>query len=453
MDEKALSNSRDLLFSNRDIRRLLTPLIIEQFLSILVGMLDTLMVSSAGEAAISGVTLVNEVNFLIITLTASLATGGAVVASQFLGAKKRAEANRTASQLVLIAGICGLLLMFLALIGRRAILNFLYGSAAPDVLDNAVTYFWITALSFPMLGLYNACAAVFRTINRTNVTMWVSFLMNGINVIGNYIGVYMLHLGVTGVAWPSFLSRTVAAVILFIMAMNRKNALFVSLSGIFHWNGRIIRKIISIAVPNGIENGLFQLGRVLVASIVSTYGTAMIAANGVANSIYTLLIISSSALNIGIVPVVGRCVGADDYEQARYYIRKFWCLVMALILLNGALVWLALPSLLHYYNISPEGALLVRRIILISIFALTVFQAPAFTLPNAIRAAGDAKYTMVVGILSMFLVRISGAYLLGTLLGLHVFGVFLAMYLDWVCRSIFYLIRYRSGKWTRYRIV
>ncbi len=446
-------NIRKKTFSGKDLRKLLIPLIVEQFFAMLVGMLDTLMVSSAGEAAISGVTLVNEVNFLVITVMAALAAGGAVVASQYYGAKKLETARRTASQLVLLAAAAGLTLMAIALTGRRFIIEGLYGSASQDVLDNAVTYFWITALSFPMLGIYNACAAVFRTISRTNVTMWVSFLMNGLNIAGNYVGVYILHLGVAGVAWPSFLSRTVSAVILFIMAMNQKNPIYITPSRIIRWEGNIVRQIVKIAVPNGIENGLFQLGRILVASIAASYGTTLIAANGVANSIYTLLIICGSALNIGVVTVVGQCVGAGDFDQARYYTRKFLLLVTGLQVANGIAVWLMLPVLLHFYSISAAGAALVRRIILMSLFTLTGLNAISFTLPNAIRAAGDAKYTMVVGILSMFLVRITGSYLLGTVAGLHVIGLFLAMYLDWAARAICFVHRYRSGKWTKYRLV
>ena len=272
-------------------------------------------------------------------------------------------------------------------------------------------------------------------------------------IAGNYVGVYILHLGVAGVAWPSFLSRTVSAVILFIMAMNQKNPIYITPSRIIRWEGNIVRQIVKIAVPNGIENGLFQLGRILVASIAASYGTTLIAANGVANSIYTLLIICGSALNIGVVTVVGQCVGAGDFDQARYYTRKFLLLVTGLQVANGIAVWLMLPVLLHFYSISAAGAALVRRIILMSLFTLTGLNAISFTLPNAIRAAGDAKYTMVVGILSMFLVRITGSYLLGTVAGLHVIGLFLAMYLDWAARAICFVHRYRSGKWTKYRLV
>ena len=441
------------MFSNRDLAKLLTPLIIEQFFAMFVGMLDTLMVSSAGEAAISGVSLVNEVNFLMFTILAALGGGGSVVAAQYLGARRPKEANRAASQLMMLGTIFGLALMALCLIGRRWILETLYGSASEDVIDAAVTYFWITALSFPLLGIYNSSTAIYRIINRTQVTMWVSLLMNLINVSGNYFCIYHLHMGVAGVAWPTTISRTVAALIMAVLAFHKKNPVHADLPDVFSWHQMILKKIISIALPNGIENGLFQIGRVIVASIVATYGTTMIAANGVANSLYNLIIIVSVGINLGIVTVVGRCVGANRYDQARYYTRKLMILNLFLSALNGLAVWITLPLFLQFYSISPEGADVVRQVIFYSCFTVALLNPHSFTLPNAIRAAGDAKYTMIVGVLSMFLARITGAYLMGTLLGLKVVGIYLAMYLDWVVRAIFFYLRYRSGKWTRFRLV
>lgn len=451
MSKTASENSR--LFSNSDLRKLILPLMVEQFLAMLVGMIDTMMVSSVGEEAISGVTLVNEVNFLMITILAALATGGTVVVSQYLGAEKPTTANLAASQLFMAAAVFGLILMGISLAGKRAILAFLYRSLEPAVMKAAVTYFGITALSFPFLAIYNSTAALYRAMNKTRTTMWVSILMNTINVIGNYFGVYVFHMGVAGVAWPTLLSRAIAGVIMTRLAFNNKNEIYIVLRNIFAWKPKIMKKILRIALPNGIENGLFQLGRVLVSSIIATYATYEIAANGVANSIATMGVLCSVSINLATIPVIGKCVGADDYGQARYYLKKLMLLNMTLSIANTLALLFLSPFILSLYTITPEAEEIVMTVVRIQCITIPLMHAAGFTLPNALRAAGDANYTMIVGVTSMFCARIGGAYVMGTILGLHVVGAFLAMYLDWIVRIICFVIRYRSGKWTRYRLV
>lgn len=441
------------MFSNAQLRRLIFPLLIEQLLAMLVGMVDTVMVSSAGEAAISGVSIVNDLNNLVIALLSALAGGGAVIVSQYLGHGDRELTRKAASQLVMIAFVISTVLGLFCVAFHTGILQVLYGSVEADVMMSAKEYFWITALSFSFLGVYNSAAALFRSMNETRSTMNVSILMNVINVIGNYIGVYVLHLGAAGVAWPTLISRIVAAVVMVGMAFNPRRAISIAWNDILAWNRELIRKILSIAVPNGIENGLFQLGKVIVSIFVATYGTSQIAANGVSNSLSTLCYVSEMAIQLASVTVIGQCVGANDYEQAEYYVHKLIRIAWIMAAVNNLLVYLAMPYALSLYSLSSETLKIAETILTMECIAVTTIHAPAFVLPTCIRAAGDAKYTMYVGVGSMFGARVLSAYLLGTVLGMGVVGTRIGMYIDWGVRIIFFVYRWRSGKWKLYRLV
>ena len=441
------------MFSNAQLRRLIIPLLIEQLLAMLVGMVDTVMVSSAGEAAISGVSIVNDLNNLVIALLSALAGGGAVIVSQYLGHGDRELTRKAASQLVMIAFVISTVLGLFCVAFHTGILQVLYGSVEADVMTSAKEYFWITALSFSFLGVYNSAAALFRSMNETRSTMNVSILMNVINVIGNYIGVYVLHLGAAGVAWPTLISRIVAAVVMVGMAFNPRRAISIAWNDILAWNRELIRKILSIAVPNGIENGLFQLGKVIVSIFVATYGTSQIAANGVSNSLSTLCYVSEMAIQLASVTVIGQCVGANDYEQAEYYVHKLIRIAWIMAAVNNLLVYLTMPYALSLYSLSSETLKIAETILTMECIAVTTIHAPAFVLPTCIRAAGDAKYTMYVGVGSMFGARVLSAYLLGTVLGMGVVGTRIGMYIDWGVRIIFFVYRWRSGKWKLYRLV
>jgi putative MATE family efflux protein len=432
---------------------MIIPLLIEQLLLMLVGMLDTIMVSSAGEAAISGVSIVNDVNMLIIQLLAAVAGGGSVVVSQFLGFGDQERTRKSAGQLVLVSFSIAFILGLACFIFHRQILGTLYSSIAPDVMESGCVYFWITALSFPFLGIYNAAAALYRSMGDTKSTMRVSIIMNTINLIGNYILIYYFHMGAAGVAWPTFASRVVAAILMVRMAFNQNNEIFLTWKNIIQYNFRTIRQILTIAIPNGIENGLFQLGKILVSTFVATYGTSQIAANGVTNSLAVLCYATEMAMQLAMVTVIGQCVGANDYVQAKHYIHKLvtWAWIMAIG--NNLLVYGLSPFALKLYTLTPETLQIAKTILAMECLAVSLLHPLAFVLPTSMRAAGDAKYTMIIGVASMFCCRVAGAYLLGTVLGMGVIGTRIAMYIDWFTRIIFFMWRYRSDKWMEFRVV
>lgn len=340
-----------MLFSDKDLKDLLSPLVIEQVLVMLVGMVDTVMVSSVGETAVSGVALVDMVNYLVITVLTALTTGGAVILSQYLGSGQPDKAEFSAGQLMTVSALFSSGIALVCVLGRRAVLRLFFGAVEPAVMDAALTYFFVTACSFPFLGIYNAAAAQFRAMGRTNITMYVSALMNVLNIAGDLTGVFLLRAGVLGVAVPTLISRAVAAVLLSALAFRPGGQVRLSFRSIFAWDRGEVHCILRIAVPGGIENGLFALGRVLVTSIVSHFGTVQIAANGVANSIDQIAIIVVNAVNLAIITVVGQCVGAREYEQAEHCTKRLMKISYLYTAALGGMVCLALPLLLRLYDL------------------------------------------------------------------------------------------------------
>lgn len=441
------------VFSNQALKQLLIPLVIEQILAMLVGMTDTLMVSSAGEAAVSGVALVDMVNYLMITILTAVATGGAVIVSQYLGSRQSDNAEKSAGQLVMISAVISLAIMAICLVFSRQLLQLLFGTVEADVMQAAMTYFLITACSFPMLGIYNASAALFRSAGKTDVTMYISLMMNTVNIIGDFIGVQLLGAGVAGVAVPTLISRGLAAVVITALAFQERNRIVLRWKNIVCWDAPLLGRILRIAVPNGIENGLFALGRVLVTSIVSQFGTVQIAANGVANSIDQIAIVVVNAANLAIITVVGQCIGAGEPDQAQFYTKKLMKISYLSTGILGVVVCAALPLILRVYQLSESTMWYAAVLIVMHNILAFALHPTSFNLANSLRAAGDVRFTMYTGILSMLIFRLGSAVLFGILLNLGIIGVWIAMGMDWLARSVAFSVRYAGGKWRTIRSI
>lgn len=442
-----------MLFSNRDLRKLLIPLVIEQILVMLVGMADTVMVSSVGETAVSGVALVDMVNYLVITVLTALTTGGAVVLSQYLGSGQPDKAEFSAGQLMTVSAIFSTGIAALCILFRQIILRLFFGTVEQAVMEAALIYFLVTACSFPFLGIYNAAAAQFRAMGRTNVTMYVSLLMNIINIAGDFIGVALLRAGVLGVAVPTLISRAIAAVLLSALAFRLADRVRLRWRNILTWNWADVQRILRIAIPGGIENGLFALGKVLVTSIVSQFGTVQIAANGVSNSINQIAIIVVSAVNLAVITVVGQCMGAREQEQAEYYTKKLMKISYISTAVLGGIVCLSLPLVLRFYRLEQETLRLAALLIVMHNLMAVLLHPTSFNLANSLRAAGDVKYTMYVGVFSMIVFRLGSALLFGIILGWGVIGVWTAMGMDWLARSVCFTYRYRKKNWQSCHVI
>lgn len=432
-----------MIFSRRDLFRLLGPLIVEQVLAVLVGMVDVVMVAAVGEAAVSGVALVDSISLLIIQLLAALATGGAVICAQYIGKQRPDAACRAAGQLILITAGFSFVFTAIALVGNRGLLQLVFGGAEDAVMDNAATYFWLTALSYPFLALYNSGAALFRSMGNSRVSMTASAAMNGINVLGNAICIYGLHMGVEGVAIPTLVSRVFAAVLMMSLVRRPGNAIRVNRLAQLRPDLSMIKKILSIGIPSGLENGMFQFGKLALQSLVSTLGTASIAGFAVAGNLVTLEYLAGNALGLGLITIVGQCVGANEREQARSYTKKLLALNYGILLIVCCVMIFGRRPIVGIYNLSGEAAGMAESLILAHSCAMAVWP-PAFALPNTLRAGLDAKFTMAVSVFSMWAFRIGFAYLFVKGLNLGVMGVWYGMFIDWVFRAVLFVWRFRG---------
>lgn len=437
------------LYSNKDLKKLIVPLILEQLLAILVGLADTVMISGEGEAAMSGVSLVDTINILLINVFAALATGGAVVAGHFLGQKDSENASRAAWQLLLFGTVTSIVVTVLFIGFHTPLLRIVFGQVEAEVMDSAKSYLVLTAISICPLAIYNACAALFRAMGDSKTTMWISILMNGLNVVGNAILIYGVKIGVAGAAISTSFSRIVAMVIIFIMMFSAKRA--INFKGQVTWkmNGDLVKKILHIGVPNGLENSLFQLGKILLLSLVTTFGTYAIAANSICNALAAFNVLPGTAINFALLSVAAVCVGAGEYEQARYYTRKLMLIAMASVAVVSAVFIIFAPQLVGIYNASAETTELAAQVLRWHAFMAMFFWIPSFTLPNTLRAAGDVIWTMLIAIVSMWAFRIGTAYIFSSNFDFGLLGVWIAMTIDWVFRAICYMVRYRGNKWEK----
>lgn len=460
-----------LLFSNKQLWLLIWPLLVEQLLQITLGIADVFMISSRGEVSVSGVNLVDQINVLLTQLFAALGTGGAVVCSQYIGGKRRDMAEKTSCQLIYTTLIFSVFLLLIGVFFYKPILSFTFGDVEDSVMEASRKYFYITLFALPGIALYNACASLFRAQGNSRISMEIAFLVNVINIGGNAILIYGMGWGVEGVAYPTMISRTIAAVILFILLYSGKKNTdgsdVISIKGIhkIHFDWTIISRILKIGVPNGIEGSAFQIGKILVLSLTASYGTAAIAANSAANTLASLGVFPAASVGLGMLTVVGQCMGAGKPEQASYYTKK----MMAIAYVG---MWiLDIPFLIFCRNVVglyklPELTTDIAFWMAFIHTAFGLFIWPvSFTLPNSLRAANDASFTMIVSMVSMWTVRIGLAYVFkytdnfGVVeaLNLHPaygsIGVWIAMMIDWVVRSSFFCVRFARGKWKNRQLI
>lgn len=434
-------------FSNRALKRLIAPMIIEQFLAILVGMSDSIMVATVGEHAVSGVSLVDNIFILLIYLFAALATGGAVVMGQYLGQNKHEKANRAVNQLILFTALFAICIMIGLYLARNLILHRVFGAIEANVMEASKTYLLIVSASIPFIALYNAGAAVFRTMGNSKVPMYLSMMMNAINVGGNAILIFGFGMGVAGAATSTLVSRIISAVAIIFLLCSPEHLLHLERPFSFKLDFGMLKKIAYIGIPNGLENGMFQLGKIMVLSMITGFGTAAIAANAVSNIIATFQVLPGMSVGMAVITVCSRCVGAGDYEAARYYTRKILKLVHILIIVFSVTTLVALPGIMHLYNLSDDAMTFTKQIIWYHGICCMLIWPEAFTLPNTLRAASDVKFCMILSIISMWVFRIAFSYIIGVRMGMGVLGVWIAMTIDWAVRAVLFIIRYRGKRW------
>ncbi len=441
------------MFSRRFLYTLIIPLIIEQVLMVSIGMADTVMIASAGESAVSAISLVDSITILIVQLFAAFATGGAVVASQYLGNRDNVSANAAAKQLILLSLLVSIFLLILCMPFRRQIINFIFGSIETSVLEGGATYFIYILLSLPFLAAYNASAALFRSMGNSKISLWVSLVMNLVNVAGNAYFIFALHLGVIGAGLGTLLSRIIGSAIILALLTNPTNQ--ISVRNYRHWSLRwdMIKRILHIGIPNGIEGSVFQIGKLLVQGFIAAFGTASIAANAIANSVASFVNIPGGAIGLASITVIGQAVGAKRPDQAVFYGKRLLLAAYIAMIIVAIPVFIFAPKIVLIFNLSAEATELASNVIRSAMIFSSILWPTAFSLPNFLRAAGDAKFTMVVSMVSMWASRVGMSYLLAILFGWGIYGVWFGMYIDWIIRSICFITRFARGKWKTKRVI
>ena len=435
------------MFSNKALRQLIIPLILEQLLAMTVGLAAVVMITSVGEAAVSGVSLVDTLNILIISILSALCTGGAVVCAQYIGRQEPENARTSARQLLYITLIFSLAVGAVLLCAPRFFIRLIFGAVETTVAESARTYLIFSAISIPFLAVYNSCAALFRAMGNSRISLYVSLVMNVVNISLNAMFLYGLHLGVLGVSIATATARLVAATLMMLLIRSRSNVIYLRNLFPIRFEKNMTASILSIGVPNGLENGMFNFGKLLVQTLVAWLGTSAIAANAIIGSIFNITIVPGMGMSLAILTVVGQCVGAGDYEQATRYAKKLLLITyLTMAAVNLPILFFG-KHVLAIFSLSEQALDIAIKVLPPLAIACCLVWPVSFAFPNVLRAAGYAKYTMIVSAATMWIVRFGLSWLLVKQFHFGLEGVWYCMMIDWVVRSVFFFFRYRGGKW------
>ena len=441
------------LYNNLDLRKLLIPIIVEQLLSSLMGTADTMMVSNVGSAAISAVSLVDSINILVIQALSALSAGGAILCSQYLGSQNKKDANRSAQQVLFVMAILSVTLSVFCLIFRDPLLHVIFGKVERDVMTNSRIYFFFTLLSFPFIGLYDAGASIMRSQNNSRNPMIISVISNFMNIGGNAILIFVLGMGVEGAAISTLVSRIFCAIVVIWQLRNDNAPICIRNYFSIRPDWYLIKKILFIGIPSGIENSMFQFGKLAIQSTVSTLGTVAIAAQAMTNILENLNGIGAIGIGIGLMTVVGQCIGAGKVEEARYYMVKLCGYAEIVILISCAVVFLLTKPVTFLAGMEAESASLCMEMIIAITIVKPIVWVLAFIPAYGMRAAGDVKFSMILSSLTMWFCRVALCVYLIRSCGFGPMAVWIGMFADWTLRAIAFSVRYLSGRWSRIHVI
>lgn len=451
--DKSKVDYGNLLFPRRALWMLLIPLIIEQMLNSLMGMVDTLMVSRVGAEAISAVSLVDSINNLVLKVFAAMAAGAAIICSQYLGRKDEKGCNDAAKQIVLTVVVISSVIMIIGVGFRKPLLHLIFGSVEEAVMTNAQMYFLITALSYPFIALFQAGAAFYRACGNSKFTMKTALIANVANIVGNTLFIFVLQMGAAGAAVSTLISRALCAFVVFYAL--RKPGYAIQLKNYFSIRPdlNLIVKILAIGVPSGIENGMFQFGKLAIQSTVSSLGTAAIAAQAMTIIFENVNGMAAVGIGIGLMTVVGQSIGAGRQEEAKYYIVKLAGYAEIAMIISCILVYIAARPVTVLAGMSEESTALCMHMILAITIVKPLLWVPSFTPPNGLRAAGDVRFSMITATLTMWLCRVALSIFLMRVVKTGPIGVWYGMFADWGVRGVIFTIRFVRGKWLRFKVI
>ena len=441
------------MFSNRMICALLVPVVLEQLLNSIMGTADTMMVSNVGSAAISAVSLVDSINILVIQAFSALAAGGAIVCAQYIGQQNHKKANESARQVLFIITAISVAVSLLCLVFQRPLLRLIFGSVEVEVMRNSRIYFFFTALSFPFIAAYDAAASIFRAQDNTRGPMLISMISNVMNIVGNAIMIWGFHLGVEGAALSTLVSRIFCAVVVLLQLRRDRQPIVVRDYYKIRPDWRMIRRILGLGIPSGVENSMFQLGKLAIQSTVSTLGTVAIAAQAMTNILENLNGIAAIGVGVGLMTIVGQCLGAGRKDEAIYYIRKLCVIAEVILICSCLLVFLLVRPITILGGMEAESAKMCIHMISWITVVKPLVWTMAFIPGYGLRAAGDVKFSMITSCVTMWSCRFCLCVLLIRVFGFGPMGVWIGMFADWTLRGIIFSLRFHSRKWLEHQVI
>lgn len=443
------------MFTNRMIRNLLIPVMLEQLLNSIMGTADTMMVSNVGSAAISAVSLVDSINVLVIQAFSALAAGGAIVCAQYIGQRNKEKANESARQVLFIITAISVAVSLICLVFQKPLLRLIFGSVEAEVMRASEVYFFYTALSFPFIAAYDSAASIFRAQDNTRGPMTISMISNVMNIAGNAIMIWVFHMGVAGAALSTLISRIFCAVVVLIQLRKEREGQEIVVRDYFKIrpNWSMIKRILGIGIPSGVENSMFQLGKLAIQSTVSTLGTAAIAAQAMTNILENLNGIAAIGVGVGLMTIVGQCLGAGRKDEAVYYIKKL-CVIAEIVVLTSCLIVFALTKPVTILGgMEKESADMCFHMVMWITIMKPLVWTMAFVPGYGLRAAGDVKFSMITSCCTMWACRFCLCVFLIRVMGFGPMGVWIGMFADWTVRSIIFTWRFHSRKWLQHKVI
>ena len=443
------------MFSNRMICSLLIPVVLEQLLNSIMGTADTMMVSNVGSAAISAVSLVDSINVLVIQAFSALAAGGAIVCAQYIGQKNKEKANESARQVLFIITAISVAVSLICLVFQKPLLRLIFGSVEPAVMSASETYFFYTALSFPFIAAYDSAASIFRAQDNTKGPMIISMISNVMNIAGNAVMIWGFHMGVAGAALSTLISRIFCAVVVIIQLRKEREGQEIVVRDYFKirpdWS--MIRRILGLGIPSGVENSMFQLGKLAIQSTVSTLGTAAIAAQAMTNILENLNGIAAIGVGVGLMTIVGQCLGAGRKDEAVYYIKKLCVIAEVIIIISCLGVFALTKPITILGGMEKESADMCFHMVMWITIVKPLVWIMAFIPGYGLRAAGDVKFSMIVSCCTMWACRFCLCVFLIRVMGFGPMGVWIGMFADWTLRGIIFTWRFHSRKWLQHKVI
>lgn len=434
---------------------LLIPVVLEQLLNSIMGTADTMMVSNVGSAAISAVSLVDSINVLVIQAFSALAAGGAIVCAQYIGQRNKEKANESARQVLFIITAISVAVSLICLVLQKPLLRLIFGSVEPAVMRASETYFFYTALSFPFIAAYDSAASIFRAQDNTKGPMIISMISNVMNIAGNAVMIWVFHMGVAGAALSTLISRIFCAVVVIIQLRKEREGQEIVVRDYFKirpdWS--MIRRILGLGIPSGIENSMFQLGKLAIQSTVSTLGTAAIAAQAMTNILENLNGIAAIGVGVGLMTSVGQCLGAGRQDEAVYYIKKLCVIAEVIIIISCLGVFALTKPITILGGMEKESADMCFHMVMWITIVKPLVWIMAFIPGYGLRAAGDVKFSMIVSCCTMWACRFCLCVFLIRVMGFGPMGVWIGMFADWTLRGIIFTWRFHSRKWLQHKVI